>query len=370
MELHRHWLQGLVASLLLLPSVSWSIPISLGAAADYNTVVFGDFEASGSDTEGRLAIGGNAVLHDYSVGLLLGERSLGSSLVVGGNLDLNQGRIDYGNLHVIGDAQITQAAIDHGDVYIGHHLNFSGASIENGDLIVGGNLVFNQAEVKNGLVTTTGMVIGDESAENLSLQTPIITPTQPPAPFNFESEAAYLKALANDLSLLPANGVSQLEFDTNLQLIGDGTNGLQIFHLEGDELLNATSIELANVQNDAVVLINVEGEQSGFTQMGFNQLMMDMSSRLLFNFYQTTTLEITSVGINGSILAPYAHINSHSGQINGTTIAASWNGNVQQNHVRFLVPTPPIISLLLVGLWLLWLSHRQANDRQPLYRRP
>jgi len=369
MELHRHWLQGLVASLLLLPSVSWSIPISLGTAADYNTVIFGDFEANGSDTEGRLAIGGNAVLHDYSVGLLLGERSLGSSLVVGGNLDLNQGRIDYGNLHVIGDAQITQAAIDHGDVYIGHHLNFSGASIENGDLIVGGDLVFNQAEVKNGQVTTAGAIIGDESAENLSLQIP------PPPPnntslFDFESEAAYLKSLANDLSLLASNGSSQLEFDTNLKLIGDGTSDLQIFHLEGDELLNATSIELANVQNDAVVLINVEGEQSGFTQMGFNQLMMDMSSRLLFNFYQTTTLEITSVGINGSILAPYAHINSHSGQINGTTIAASWNGNVQQNHVRFLVPTPPIISLLLVGLWLLWLSHRQANDRQPLYRRP
>ncbi len=358
MEMYRYGWQGLVASILLLPAIGGAMPISLGAAANYNTVVFGNFEASGSDTEGRLAIGGNALLYDYSVGLLLDAHSLGSSLVIGGDLDLKQGRINYGNLYVAGDAQITQTAIDHGDVYVGNQLNFSNASIENGDLAVGGNLVFNQAEVKNGQVTSSGIITGDESAKNLSLQTPIVTPIQP-TPFNFESESIYLKALANDLSQRPTNGISQLEFDTNLQLIGDGSSILQVFDLEGDKLLNATSIELDNVQSNAVVLINVNGEQSGFTEMGFNALMMAMSSRLLFNFYQATTLEITSVGVNGSILAPYAHINSNSGQINGTTIAASWNGNVQQNDVRFLVPVPSVISLFLVGLWLLWLTHRQ-----------
>ena len=70
---------------------------------DINTLVFGDFisdAAGGSDTGGRLFIGGNADLNAYSVGDQL-EQSNGDrdDLVVGGTLTYKSGTVSKVHTH-------------------------------------------------------------------------------------------------------------------------------------------------------------------------------------------------------------------------------------------------------------------------------
>ena len=69
----------------------------LGVAADYNTFVLTDLTQPSSDTEGKLAVGNNAVLADYSVGDKLGANS-GNVLVVGRKLSFATGRVYNGDI--------------------------------------------------------------------------------------------------------------------------------------------------------------------------------------------------------------------------------------------------------------------------------
>ena len=42
--------------------------INFGLANDYNVFVFGNLSLSNTDAEGRVAVGGNAILSNYGVG--------------------------------------------------------------------------------------------------------------------------------------------------------------------------------------------------------------------------------------------------------------------------------------------------------------
>ncbi len=72
----------------------WALCSSLGPAQAFNALVFGDFTATGGDTDGRLAVGGNAVIASgYSVGIVIAGHPLPDyfggttdSFIVGGDL--------------------------------------------------------------------------------------------------------------------------------------------------------------------------------------------------------------------------------------------------------------------------------------------
>jgi hypothetical protein len=78
------------------------------------------------------------------------------------------------------------------------------------------------------------------------------------------------------------------------------------------------------------------------------------ADNVLFNFYQATSLKISSIGVNGSILAPLADVTANNGNINGTIIAKSWNGTGELRNVPFEktspVPVPGTGLLLFSGL--------------------
>lgn len=81
----RRTLIALGAALALFaPAVA-----SADTAADYNLFVLKDMAYRGSDTEGRVAVGGNANLSSYSVGDKAAANTV--NLVVGGNIVANGG---------------------------------------------------------------------------------------------------------------------------------------------------------------------------------------------------------------------------------------------------------------------------------------
>ncbi len=284
--------------LVMLPGVAVASSVSLGTAGQYNTFIFNDFSGS-SDTEGRLAVGGDAFLDGYSVGAKI--TTGGDVMVVGGSFSMTSGNV-Y-----------------NGDARVGSTNSVPGYDFTpQGDYFVGG-----------------------------------------PSPINFAKEESYLKTLSTNLSQQVANGIAELKYGNNMFLTGDGASALQVFQLDGADLLNSGVLWLNNVAQDATLLLNVSGSLAGLTNMNLIELA-SIREKVLFNFYETDILQLAGVGVQGSILAPFADVLNPQGVIHGTIIASSFAGHMQQNHQPFTgelpgspTPVPESGTLILLGLGLL-----------------
>jgi len=281
-----------------------AVSIDFGVAADYNTFMLGNFHGS-SDTQGRLAVGGNATLQHYSVGDQLPASTTGDTLVVGGNLNYQGGRVFYGNVAVGGNANIDQG------VYWGLRNN------------------------------------GQTLADNLGASLPI----------DFTAAGQYLRNLSTSLATLAATGAATSQWG-GMFLTGDGASDLQVFNVDGALLSNATWWNaLASIPSDAHILLNIMGKS--VTMTGGQQALASLSDRVLFNFYEAETLKIYGISVEGSILAPMADIIRAEGVIQGQLIAKSMTGSLQQNLNPYdpynpggdipSAATPEPGSLLLVG---------------------
>ena len=247
----------------------------LGTAGQYNTFILGDFVGKSSDTQGRLAVGGSATLQGYDVGLNINSKN-DTVLVVGKNLTYVSGEV-HGGVAVGGDASLTSA-------------------------------------------TVLGSVVKNSQ------------------PVDFAAEGAYLKALAKSLSETPATGTAKKQYG-GLYIAGDGKSQLQVFNVLGADLSSVTWLSVSGIPGlngiagPSTVVFNVSGDVSGFNNIGMWALD-SIKSRVLFNFYEATNVNIGSVAVLGAMLAPSAQINTTAGAVIwGTTIAASWDGSAQQNTV-------------------------------------
>ena len=142
-----------------------------------------------------------------------------------------------------------------------------------------------------------------------------------------------LKTLSADLSLLAANGAAEFRFG-GLYLNGDGSSDLQVFTLDGSQVLQAHTFQVSGIPDGASVVFNIDGERAGLTNMSMSSLMPHRG-RVLLNFHQAERLTLNGIGVEGSVLAPWAVIDEPQGVIHGTLIARSWSGSMQLNHLPF-----------------------------------
>ena len=261
--------------------------IDMGPATPYNGFFFENFTAQGSDVQGRLAIGHTGALNHYSVGDQLDPDNAGDVLVVSGNLAFPSGRVYFGNILVGGQASAV------------------------------GNAVI------NGL------------APGATLQAGVAVPV------DFPTAAQQLTQLSQDLSQLSANTTFQSQWG-GLYLHGDGSSQLQVFQLPGDLVLKAHTFQVDGIPDGAWVVFNIDGVQTGLTNMSLNSLQPHRT-RVLFNFFQAANLKLRGIAVEGSVLAPLAHVANPQGVLHGQIVAKSWNGPMQLNHVAFepFDPAPP-----------------------------
>ncbi|WP_406697627.1 choice-of-anchor A family protein [Singulisphaera sp. Ch08] len=283
---------GLVATLVMVSGGAQAA--MLGPAQDYNVFILGDATQTYTDSEGRVAIGGNASYTGYSVASKL-PTNTANALVVGGNLVFSSGTIN-GDLHVGGTSSLTSVNVT-GGTYYDQPIDFAAARTS---LTALSSFLATQAS--NGTVGAGALgltLTGTSSSLNV---------------FNL----------------------------TAAQFSSANNNGLNILSPVGSTVLinvDGTSPSLANFQ------MYVNGSSSETNPLINN---------ILFNFSNATTLTDSNVSIYGSVLAPKAALNFGYNHINGTLIGASLDGHVEAHTYPFggilPQPVPEPSSIVLMGL--------------------
>ncbi len=324
----------LKSALLLCSSVALAHGSVLGVAGDYNVFTFGDFSGS-SDSEGRIAVGGNATIQNFSIGNSLGAASPSDpyTLVVGGNLTFQNGTSSFGGIAVGGNAGLTSVNV-------------------NGNANVVGTLTSQYGQI-NGSVDANAW-----SSQNTG------------GPSGISGKAAPISGIVNFLSIQNTLDSDSLSWGAlkqtgtvtssygSLTLTGTSA-GLNVFDVTSAQLAGATGGFTISAPAGSTVLVNISGTSVSFPNTGYS-LNGVSSQNVMFNLDNATTLTAQG-GIDGSILAPFANMTFNNGAINGEVIAESLMGSGQTNDVPFTgslplataAPEPGSVLLLSGGLTMM-----------------
>lgn len=268
----------------LILAISGSFAANLGMANDYGIFVFENLIQSSTDCGGRVAVGGNADISSYFVGKNISDTSI-PSLVVGGNLNFSNGQVKGDVPHVGGTWNVKSA-------------NFT-------------------------------------SCKTYDPETDV----------DFTAAKNYLTTTSTAWSKLTTNIGSVDNYYNNITLTGTDSD-LNVFNLTAQDLLNCCSLTI-KAPSSSTVLVNISGTTCEFSGFGTSLLGVN-KNKVLYNFSEATSLNIFNIGVEGSVLAPYAKLGFWSGQINGSLIGNSLdnisvvnNGEVHNKLFQGDIPTVP-----------------------------
>ena len=278
-------LKQLVAPLSLTATIALSFcsqasAITLGYADGYNVFVFGNMTQT-SDSQGRVAVGGNAILTSFATADRLARSNVPANpLIVGGNLVYTNGQVFGGNAVYGGTATLTNVGIPDGQFIQGNPVDFAAAQQE-------------------------------------------------------------LTGLSSALGQLNANGTTRVEAWRGIYLTGQDAN-LNVFTLNGSDLSAARFFEV-NAPAGSTVVVNVTGQTITLSNFGM-QINGTDKQNVLYNFVNATSLSSDGFTFQGSVLAPLAQYNFNNGNIEGTLIAASVSGNGEFHNYLFAgnLPNLPV----------------------------
>lgn len=251
---------------------------NLGVAAGFNLFVLEDLNQPSSDTEGKVAVGRDANLANYSIGDKLPNSNGAEDVFV-----------------------------------VGRDLYFQSGAI------IGGNVVYGNA---------TNLPIFPVSITGGTLR-------HDPLAIDFVGAANHLTSLSTQLSNYTTNGTTTFQW-SGLTLQGSDPF-LNVFSVTGANLSDASNLVI-NAPTGSVVLVNIDGNNIHWN--GGLSVNGTAKNNVMFNFYEATNLEIVGIGILGSVLAPFADVDFASGVINGQMICKSMSGQGQFNLAQFIGNIP------------------------------
>ncbi len=238
-------------------------------------IVFKDAEPSGADVEGRMYVGGNAILEGYGVANADDSMATDCSewaLVVGGDLSATGGSIGSGKVAYGNELSVDSFTADCGFWY--------------------------------------------------------------ERPVDFDELEATLTGYSIAFSQYPTNGTATVE---NQALVLTGTDPeLNVFSVTAAQLNNDVHVD---VPEGSSIIVNVSGEQIVWEGAGFSLPdgascrggTSDWCHRILYNLYEAESITLSGIGVQGSILAPHATLESDSngGNVDGQLIVEYLYGGIE-----------------------------------------
>jgi choice-of-anchor A domain-containing protein len=272
---------------------------------DWSLISFGNASSS-SNIEGRAMIGGSLTgsTSDYGTRLTPASSFLGQDVLrVGGTINKQNINMAAGNIR-------------HGSTVSGN-TNFNG----------GGQRVFD--------ASTASLI--DDARRLLTADS-----------------AFYRTVPATGNVAIPSGQPAAVTFNA----VPTGSLNLAVFNLPAG-FFAANSIQQIdiNLNGASGVLINVPGTSINFSSNGnFVQSFNtdNVRRRVLWNFYEATTINLQGKAFQGAILAPFAAL-TNQGVISGSVAVASIN---QQSEIHLpgfqaVIPSPGIGAMGVVGVLVL-----------------
>ena len=316
-------------------NVTFSIKVTnLGPGAS-NAILVSDLLPLGLNYVSATASQGtyNQTSGEWSVGSLNANTDATLSIVtlvdcsVFNSTSINFGAATGYNLFVLQDL-VQPSADTEGKIAVGNNADLTHYSVGDvlpsgsGDvLVVGNNLTYNSGSVNHGNVVygnTTNLPIDAVTITNGTLRQDNV--------IDFASAASHLQNLSSTLSTYTVNGTTTLQWGS-LNLTGTDPY-LNVFNVNGSDLGNSHTVNI-NSPNGSVVIVNISGNT--VTWKG-GLILNDVSkNKVIYNFYEATTLSVTGINIIGSVLAPLAHLDFPAGLITGQVMVKSMSGSGQFN---------------------------------------
>jgi len=257
-----------------------------------NVVVFKDAAPSSADSEGRMWVGGNATFQG-------GGYSANSTNVPALKLTCD----DYG-------------------VVVGGNLN--------GTLILG-----------SGKAAYGGTRNGNFYS-NANPQCGIYKET----PVDFVAVESSLKSYSAQFRDTPANGTVTSTYGSLILTGIDPT--LNVFNVSAAQIAATTEFRL-EVPTSSATVVNISGtdihwQNAGFVMPDGGKSCKNGNSTschsVLYNLYEAQTVSLGGIGVQGSILAPYATIDGGNGSVDGQVISEYLYGALEYHPFFFTACLP------------------------------
>ena len=267
----------------------------LGAASDFNVFVLNDINQPSSDTEGKMAVGKDAELSNYSVGAVLPQGS-GDVLVVGRKLTYTSGRV-YGN------------------VVFGSFIDTTHWNLADGTIRQDSPIDFNAAS--NYLTNLSSQIAALDTNGSVT----------------FEYGHLALKGTNQGLNKFSVDG-SQLS-QCNDFSVDVPSNSIVVINVSGKKISWKGGFELTGVTNNDVLMNFYEADTLHISNIGVNASILA----------PLATLEFPSGLISGQVVAYNVY---GAGQFNNVKFSGVINGEKTITNVAQLTnvnqPSPNIHS--------------------------
>ncbi|BAZ40831.1 hypothetical protein NIES4101_67920 [Calothrix sp. NIES-4101] len=269
-----------LATVTIASLIEPAMAVNLGIAQDYNVFVFGDMNQS-SDSEGRVAVGGNATFSNFGIADRLGNSNgTDTRLIVGGDLTYNGGQIFGGNA------------------------------------VVGGKV---KTSVNFNCSPNCGVSSG--------------------TPLNFDAARQELTHLSGFLGGLSSTGTTEYKW-SGIHLQGNNSD-LNIFTIDGSQFSNSSYLNINGVGGNSTVIFNILGDSVNIGNFGLNLNGLNKQN-ILFNFVDAIQVKTTGFSFQGSVLATKANVQFNNGNIEGNLVAASLSGSGEFHNTLFSGNLPSV----------------------------
>eukprot|EP01095_Lingulamoeba_sp_RSL-Kostka_P016178 TRINITY_DN7808_c0_g1_i1.p1 TRINITY_DN7808_c0_g1~~TRINITY_DN7808_c0_g1_i1.p1 ORF type:complete len:547 (-),score=169.95 TRINITY_DN7808_c0_g1_i1:158-1798(-) len=240
---------------------------------NYSIFVQDTVKQINTDDEGRFFCAGDAYLYDYSVGtnVTLSTNSTLYNMVIGGDLYFENGQVNFGSILVAGKPNINHVGIPNGEII------------------------------------------------------------NEPVPFNSTFAFQSLTTFSSGLFSQTTNGIMSSSFDLNDTVItlSGNSSSANYFNIDLDQKYFETPSTIINIDvpQDSWAFISVQNSGQVFNGTTFN--VNTSYNKILWNFNQSTSINISSTGFTGSILGTNAVVTANNARILGSVYSKQLQGTVE-----------------------------------------